>query len=191
MIGDVYIPPDSDLRDGAARLLHAHVSKIAAVSKANGIPLLVCLPAANERGLAPLGESRLDDFSPAEQKSIRDQMSQAASQLKDAPEKARETVARRAAESPATRPGKLPIGKMRGNPGQCRQGVDPLPCGDRLGHDALAATYSLGGSNPACGGGKRRAGMRCPGPLPPGRFRSGDRMGLDGRSRSLLAKRPV
>src|SRR3990172_885411 len=31
MIGDVYIPPDSDLREGAARLLEAHVSKIAAV----------------------------------------------------------------------------------------------------------------------------------------------------------------
>jgi tetratricopeptide (TPR) repeat protein len=92
MIGEVHIPADSDLRDAAARLLHAHVSKIAAVSKANGIPLLVCLPAANERGLAPLGESRLDDCSPTEQKAIRDQMSQAASQLKDAPVKAREQL---------------------------------------------------------------------------------------------------
>jgi tetratricopeptide (TPR) repeat protein len=92
MIGDVYIAPDSDLRDGAARLLGAHISKIAAISKAKGIPLLICLPAANERGLAPLGESRLDGLSPAQQKSIGDQLSQAASQLQDAPEKAREVL---------------------------------------------------------------------------------------------------
>src|SRR3990172_12997026 len=92
MIGDVYIPPDSDLREGAARLLEAHVSKIAAVCEANDIPLLICMPAANERGLAPLGETRLDDCSPMDQKAIRDQMSQAASQLQDAPEKAREAL---------------------------------------------------------------------------------------------------
>ena len=92
MIKDVYIPPDSDLRDGAARLLHAHVSKIAAVSKANGIPLLICLPAANERGLAPLGESRLNEFSPAQQESIRGQLSEAAGQLPAAPERARDIV---------------------------------------------------------------------------------------------------
>jgi tetratricopeptide (TPR) repeat protein len=92
MIGEVYIAPDSALRDGAARLLEAHVSQIAAVSKAHDVPLLVCLPAANERGLAPLGESRLDGFTSEDQKSIRDQVAQATSQLQAAPDKAREIL---------------------------------------------------------------------------------------------------
>jgi tetratricopeptide (TPR) repeat protein len=92
MIGDVYIPPDSELRNGAARLLHAHFSKIAAIAKSESIPLLICLPAANERGLAPLGESRLDGFLADEQKLIRDQLSQAASQREAAPEKARDIL---------------------------------------------------------------------------------------------------
>ena len=92
MIGDTYIEPKSDLREAAAQLLYTHVSQIAAVCKAHGIPLLVCLPAANERGVAPLGESRLDGLSPAQQKSIRDQMSRAASELKDSPDKAQELL---------------------------------------------------------------------------------------------------
>jgi tetratricopeptide (TPR) repeat protein len=89
MIGDVYIPPDSDLRDGAATLLHAHVSKMAEVCQANKIPLLICLPAANERGMAPLGEFRLQNKSPAVQMSLADQMVEAAKQLKEDPEQAR------------------------------------------------------------------------------------------------------
>ena len=89
MIGDVHIEPDSDLREGAARLLHAHVSQIALACKASQVPLLICLPAANERGLAPLGESRLDAYPPEQRKSIRDRTGQAASLLEDSPEKSR------------------------------------------------------------------------------------------------------
>jgi tetratricopeptide (TPR) repeat protein len=92
MIGDVHIPPDSELRDGAARLLEAHVSKIAEVAKANDIPLLVCLPAANERGLAPLGQFRLDGSSAEQRTTVGDQMSQAVSQLENAPENSREIL---------------------------------------------------------------------------------------------------
>ncbi len=92
MIGDVYIEPESDLREGAARLLHAHVSQIAAVCKANNVPLLICLPAANERGLAPLGDSRLVALSEAQQKAVGDQLSQASRQMKEASDKARELL---------------------------------------------------------------------------------------------------
>lgn len=92
MIGEVNIEPDSDLREGAARLLHAHVSQIAAVCKDKGIPLLICLPAANERGLAPLGESRLNGFSPEQQQSLHKKISFAASQRKEFPDKARELL---------------------------------------------------------------------------------------------------
>jgi tetratricopeptide (TPR) repeat protein len=88
MIGDVYIAPDSDLRTAATTLLHSHVSRIAEVCKASKIPLLICLPAANERGLAPMGDFNMPEASPERLKSVAYGLRQAMD-AKDSPEEAR------------------------------------------------------------------------------------------------------
>jgi tetratricopeptide (TPR) repeat protein len=93
MIGEVYVPPDSELRESAAALLKAHVSEMADVCKANDVPLLVCLPVANERGLAPLGDFRVQDAPPAAHKTVATQMKEAAEKLESAPEEARAILA--------------------------------------------------------------------------------------------------
>ena len=89
MIDDIHIEPNSEMRTGAARLLHAHVSQIATLCKSKDIPLMICLPAANERGLAPLGEYIFDESQASQQKSIRKKLSTASRQLAESPEESR------------------------------------------------------------------------------------------------------
>jgi hypothetical protein len=55
MVAQTVIPPDSPLRDAAARNLEAHLGRMLDTVAAAGVPAVVCTTAANEAGLAPLG----------------------------------------------------------------------------------------------------------------------------------------
>lgn len=56
MVGQMVIPPDSPLREAAARNLEAHLGRMLAAARAAGVPTLVCTTASNESGLRPLGQ---------------------------------------------------------------------------------------------------------------------------------------
>ncbi len=56
MIGRAVIPAGSPLRKAAARNLSASLEAMLADVKSAGVPALVCTTAANEAGLAPLGD---------------------------------------------------------------------------------------------------------------------------------------
>jgi tetratricopeptide (TPR) repeat protein len=92
MLGDLRVSPDSSLRDGAARLLHHHVSEIVNTCEAQGIPVLVCLPAANNRGLAPLGEVDIDALPEDVRRSVERSMNRARQRLEESPDQARELL---------------------------------------------------------------------------------------------------
>lgn len=125
MIGEVHVEPSSDLREATARLLHAHVSQIAEVCEQHNVPLLVCLPAANERGLAPLGESRLEGLSPAQRQTIRGQLTRAANELEGSPESARETL----------------LGVIQLAPDHARANYLLAVCEEKLGNASEALSY--------------------------------------------------
>ena len=55
MIGRASIPADSPLRAAAARNVAANLGRMLEDANAAGVPAVVCTPASNEAGLAPLG----------------------------------------------------------------------------------------------------------------------------------------
>ena len=88
MVGELVIPPDSPLRDGAARLLHSHVSQMADLCAEANVPLLVCKPAANEKDLAPLGEVKLDGLPSDDRRTVTRHLQVAQELAKDSPAEA-------------------------------------------------------------------------------------------------------
>lgn len=57
MMGEQRVPPGSSLRRRAASNLACHAGRIATLCRARGVPVMICTLAANERDLAPFGES--------------------------------------------------------------------------------------------------------------------------------------
>ena len=73
MVGRASIGPDDPARAAAARNLGVFVGDAAARCRARGVPVIVCTPPCNERGLAPLGEPDRSHLS-AEDKSLIEPM---------------------------------------------------------------------------------------------------------------------
>ena len=61
MMGRDFTAYDDPLRDAAARNAGAHVRKLIERCEGRGVPVVVCVTGVNERGMAPLGESRIDE----------------------------------------------------------------------------------------------------------------------------------
>lgn len=70
MVGQSYTAPDDPLRAAAAYNLKTHVGKIIERCRARGLPVIVCTMAANERDLAPLGDSDESALSPEDQAKL-------------------------------------------------------------------------------------------------------------------------
>jgi len=73
MVGRASIGPDDPARADAARNLGAFVGDAVRRCRAHGVPVIVCTPPCNERGLAPLGErdrSWMNDTDRAEIESL-------------------------------------------------------------------------------------------------------------------------
>jgi tetratricopeptide (TPR) repeat protein len=70
MMASPYTGPDDPIRDAAARNLGAHVRAMAERCASAGVPVIVCTLPSNERGLAPLGTSRLDALPPDEASAL-------------------------------------------------------------------------------------------------------------------------
>ncbi|HKQ46481.1 MAG TPA: tetratricopeptide repeat protein [Phycisphaerae bacterium] len=70
MVGQSFTAPDDPLRGAAAYNLKTHVGKIIERCKARGVPVIVCTMAANERDLAPLGDSDASVLSPEDQAKL-------------------------------------------------------------------------------------------------------------------------
>lgn len=66
MIGRDYTGPDDPIRDAAARNIRTHLRTLIRRCEARGVPVVVCLTGVNERGMAPLGQSRIDGLAPAD-----------------------------------------------------------------------------------------------------------------------------
>jgi lysophospholipase L1-like esterase len=63
MMGRSYTPHDDPSRGHAARNIGAHLRTLAQRCAQRGVPMVVCLTGVNERGMAPLGESRAEGLS--------------------------------------------------------------------------------------------------------------------------------
>lgn len=61
MMGRDFTAHDDPLRDAAARNAGAHVRKLIERCKDRGVPVVVCVTGVNERGMAPLGQSPIDE----------------------------------------------------------------------------------------------------------------------------------
>ncbi|MEZ4652734.1 MAG: hypothetical protein R3E12_03775 [Candidatus Eisenbacteria bacterium] len=61
MMGREYTAPDDPIRAAAARNIETHVHELIRRCEKRGVPVVVCVTGTNERGMAPLGESRLDE----------------------------------------------------------------------------------------------------------------------------------
>jgi hypothetical protein len=61
MMGAASIPPQSSLRDAAARNLTENLGAMLDEARAADVPVLVCTTASNESGLAPLGSDEVDE----------------------------------------------------------------------------------------------------------------------------------
>jgi lysophospholipase L1-like esterase len=62
MMAQTYIGPNDSLRKAAANLLSQNVREMIRRCQAKGAKVLICLPPSNERGLAPIGADKLDQF---------------------------------------------------------------------------------------------------------------------------------
>lgn len=81
MIGRTFIPTDSPLRDAAARNLETNLGTMLDDAKRAGTPVLVCTTAANESGLAPLGNDELTGSDESRQRELRALLAEAESAL--------------------------------------------------------------------------------------------------------------
>lgn len=59
VVGEASIEPGGEMRAAASRNLRAFVGEMIDRCEAAGVPVIVCTPPVNERGLAPLGEDTL------------------------------------------------------------------------------------------------------------------------------------
>lgn len=66
MMGRSRIGASDPMREAAARNLGVFVGEMIERCRSAGVPVIVCTPPGNERGLAPLGEEILDGISPAD-----------------------------------------------------------------------------------------------------------------------------
>ena len=71
MIGRTFIPSDSPLREAAARNLDTNLGTMLDDAKRSGIPVLVCTTAANESGLAPLGDDDMTGLDENRRREVR------------------------------------------------------------------------------------------------------------------------
>ena len=66
MMGSSYTGPDDPIRAAAARNLRSHLRTLIRRCEARGVPVVVCLTGVNERGMAPLGQSKAEGLSIAD-----------------------------------------------------------------------------------------------------------------------------
>lgn len=72
MVGRASIAPDDPMRDDAARNLRAFVGDMIDRCRAAGVPVIVCTPPGNERGLAPIGTEDLDGLTPEQRARLEE-----------------------------------------------------------------------------------------------------------------------
>ena len=70
MMARPFIGPNDPLRAAAARNLQMHIEQMIDHCRSAGVPVMVCTLPSNERGLAPLGTSALDQLSPEDSASV-------------------------------------------------------------------------------------------------------------------------
>lgn len=70
MMGQAFIAPDDAIRDHAARNLGHFTGQMIERCRARGVPVIICTLPANERDLAPLGESSTTSLSQADLASL-------------------------------------------------------------------------------------------------------------------------
>jgi tetratricopeptide (TPR) repeat protein len=70
MMGQSFTAPDDPLRDAADENLRTHLSLLAERCQARGVPLVICTLPANERGMAPLGQSDISALSAADRAAL-------------------------------------------------------------------------------------------------------------------------
>jgi tetratricopeptide (TPR) repeat protein len=101
MIGRTFIPSDSPLREAAARNLNANLGTMLDDAKRSGIPVLVCTTAANESGLAPLGDDDMTCLDETRRREVRALLAEAESALAvNDPARAREFLEQAVALAP-------------------------------------------------------------------------------------------
>ena len=81
MIGRTFIPSDSSLREAATRNLDTNLGTMLDDAKRSGIPVLVCTTAANESGLAPLGDDDMTGLDENRRREVRALLAEAESAL--------------------------------------------------------------------------------------------------------------
>ncbi|USN99294.1 MAG: tetratricopeptide repeat protein [Phycisphaeraceae bacterium] len=92
MVGEAAIAPDDPMREAAARNLETFVGDMIDRCKARGVPVIVCTPPANERGLAPIGEDDLSRCTPAVREHVDELLARAETNLEADPTAAEEAV---------------------------------------------------------------------------------------------------
>jgi tetratricopeptide (TPR) repeat protein len=80
MMGETFIGAQDWRRRAAANILYHDVDSMIRRCRARGVPVLVCTPPTNERGLAPIGVDKVDDLPAAAQQEITALLSSAESQ---------------------------------------------------------------------------------------------------------------
>lgn len=77
MLGQSFIAVEDPLRGAAARNLGTFVGEMIAACAARGVPIVVCTPPANERGLAPLGAPDLAGVPESERAAVAAELTRA------------------------------------------------------------------------------------------------------------------
>ena len=92
MVGQSYVGPDDPARAAAARNLNVFVGAMVDRCEARGVPIVVCTPPCNERGLAPLGGEGLQGVPAADRDRMASLLASARELAASDPTAARATV---------------------------------------------------------------------------------------------------
>ena len=95
-----YTGPNDPLRKDAARNLRTNITEMVKRCERAGVPAIVCTLPVNERGLAPLGTSKLDALNPADQQHVRDTLERALPMIEVDPESMLEDLRAAVAATP-------------------------------------------------------------------------------------------
>ncbi len=92
MVGQSNIPPDSPLRDAAARNAGVHIGQMIERCQSAGVPVLVCTLPSNEKDLAPVGESNVSHLDASQQSKLKLLVAEGKSKTDSAPKVAIEKL---------------------------------------------------------------------------------------------------
>lgn len=86
MVGRASIGPEDPARASAAGNLREFVGRMIARCRDRGVPVIVCTPPCNERGLAPLGEDDLSELAPQPREEVQALLTRAEAGMESDPE---------------------------------------------------------------------------------------------------------